>query len=181
MKLRTGDTVLIISGKDKGKSGTITRVLRKDGRVVVAGINMRTKHIKKTFQEAGRKIKYEASIDASKVMIVDPKKQKPSRIGFQMKDGKKMRVSKMSGEMVAKAKPAPKKTEAKKETAKKDKAAETETAPQQGGGKTPFWKRMKFGASAMEQAEVNEGSHMSQDHSLPNQPAPIRKAAGRGK
>jgi large subunit ribosomal protein L24 len=179
MKLRTGDTVLIISGKDKGKSGTVTRVLRKDGRVIVAGINMRTKHIKKTFQEAGRKIKYEASIDCSKVMIMDPKKQKPSRLGFILKDGKKMRISKMSGEVVVKARTAPKKTDAKKDKPKDEKKADE--GVQTGGAKSPFWKRMKFGASAMEQAEVSEGTHMSQDHSIPSQPAPIRKSAGRGK
>jgi large subunit ribosomal protein L24 len=67
MKLRTGDTVTIISGKDKGKSGTIMRVLPDERRVVVTGINMRTKHIKKTFQQAGRIFKYEAAIDWSKV------------------------------------------------------------------------------------------------------------------
>jgi len=88
MKIHTGDTVVIISGKDKGKSGTVLRVLHERNHVVVTGINMRTRHVKKTFQQAGRILKYEASMNASKVMLLDPKTKKPTRIGMAMKDGK---------------------------------------------------------------------------------------------
>ena len=88
MKLHTGDTVVVISGKDKGKSGTIMRVLPEKNHVVIGGINMRTRHMKKTQQEPGRILRYEASMNASKVMVVDPKTKKPSRIGYLIKDGK---------------------------------------------------------------------------------------------
>ena len=186
MKIRTGDTVVIISGKDKGKTGSVTRVLRKESRVVVAGINMRTRHIKKTFQEAGRKLKYEASIDISKVMIVDPTKQKPSRVGFKIENGKKLRVSKLSGETVMKAKAVPKKTmkkgaegtKATEETeGKTKKTSVSSETPDTSKKQQPFWKRMKFGASALEQAETSEPSHMSQDHSIPGQQVPMRKGS----
>lgn len=98
MKLHTGDLVVIITGKDKGKTGRILRVLPEKSRVVVAGINMRTRHIKKTLQSAGRVVRYEASLHVSNVMAVDPKTKKPTRIGFRFKDGQKQRYAKRSGE-----------------------------------------------------------------------------------
>ena len=98
MKLHTGDLVVIITGKDKGKTGRILRVLLEKNRVVVAGINMRTRHIKKTAQSAGRVVRYEASLHASNVMAVDPKTKKRTRIGYRFKDGHKERIAKKSGE-----------------------------------------------------------------------------------
>ena len=80
MKLHTGDTVLVISGKDRGKTGSIIRVMPEDNRVIVGGINIRTRHVKKTPQQAGRILKYEAALSASNVMILDPKTGKPARI-----------------------------------------------------------------------------------------------------
>lgn len=187
MKLRTGDTVVIISGKDKGKSGAIMRVMPEEGRIVVAGINMRTRHIKKTFQEAGRILKYEAAISSSNVMIIDPKTQKPSRIGYKMEKGKKLRISKASGEVVVKAKVKreAKKTEAKKEmkdgetaSEAKKKAAPGMPVAQTGADKKqPFWKRMKFGAAAMEQAETPEQANMEKDRTIPSQEIHVRKGA----
>ncbi|MBP9773208.1 MAG: 50S ribosomal protein L24 [Candidatus Peribacteraceae bacterium] len=146
MKLSLGDLVAITAGKDKGKQGKILRVLPAANRVIVAGVNMVTKHVKKTAQSEGRKMVYEASIHASNVMMVDPKTGKPTRVGYR-KDGKghKERFAKKSGvvigrtkiEAAAKPKDAPK---------KKEKEGEAETT---GGKKSPFWKKIGFGADAV--------------------------------
>lgn len=187
MKLHTGDTVLVISGKDKGKTGTILRVLPAEHRVVVGGVNIRTRHIKKTFQQAGRILKYEASLSASNVMILDPKTGKPARIGYKVDEkGKKIRISRISGEEVKAVKPkkevkkvkeVKEVSEVKKESKdSKDLSAKVPVPAK----KSPFWKRMGFGAQAMEeQAEVKEGTHMQQDHTIPSQQMHSR-SAGRG-
>ncbi|MEQ1849193.1 MAG: 50S ribosomal protein L24 [Candidatus Peribacteraceae bacterium] len=97
MKLSKGDAVIVITGKDKGKKGTIVRVLASENRVVVTGINMVTKHIKKTAQNPGSVVKFERSIHASNVMILDPKTGKGSRIGYKREGTKKIRVARKSG------------------------------------------------------------------------------------
>jgi large subunit ribosomal protein L24 len=147
MKLHIGDSVVIISGKDKGKQGTVLRVLPTQNRIVVEGANMRTRHIKKTTQGPGQRITYEASLHASNVMILDPKSKKPTRIGYKVdpKTGKKSRFAKMSGEILAlaaktkAAKPAKKSTAKSDATEKEEKktTAKPDTAP----NKQPFWKR----------------------------------------
>ena len=97
MNFKTGDKVVVISGKDKGKEGKITHVLRSENRVVVEGINIVKKHVKGNGQQAGSINEMEAPIHASNVMIVDPKTKKPTRIGHKIdKDGKKIRISKKS-------------------------------------------------------------------------------------
>ena len=97
MNFKTGDKVVVISGKDKGKEGKITHVLRSENRVVVEGINIVKKHVKGNGQTAGSINEVEAPIHASNVMIVDPKTKKPTRIGHSVnKDGKKIRVAKKS-------------------------------------------------------------------------------------
>ena len=97
MNFKTGDKVVVISGKDKGKEGTITHVLRSENRVVVEGVNIVKKHVKGNGQQAGSINEVEAPIHASNVMIVDPKTKKPTRIGHRFdKNGKKIRVSKKS-------------------------------------------------------------------------------------
>ena len=97
MHFKTGDKVVVISGKDKGKEGKIIKVLRNENRVVVEGINIVKKHIKGNGQQAGSITEVEAAIHASNVMIVDPKTNKPTRIGHSInKDGKKIRVTKKS-------------------------------------------------------------------------------------
>jgi large subunit ribosomal protein L24 len=99
MNLKTGDKVVVIAGKDKGKEGTITTVLRKDNKVVVEGVNIVKKHIKGNGQQAGSIASVEAPIHASNVMIKDPKTGKPTRIGHTIdKKGKKVRVAKKSNE-----------------------------------------------------------------------------------
>ena len=97
MNFKTGDKVVVISGKDKGKEGKITSVLRKENKVVVEGVNVVKKHQKGNGQTPGGIVDMEAPIHASNVMIVDPKTKKPTRIGHKInKDGKKIRVSKKS-------------------------------------------------------------------------------------
>ncbi|KQZ74009.1 MAG: 50S ribosomal protein L24 [Sphingopyxis sp.] len=98
-KIKKGDTVVILSGKDKGKTGEVTQSLPKDGKVVVAGVNVITRHRKpsQTNPQGGLERK-EAPLYASKVAIADPKTGKPTRVRFETKDGKKVRVAVKSGE-----------------------------------------------------------------------------------
>jgi large subunit ribosomal protein L24 len=101
IKIRKGDRVMIVSGNDKGKVGEVIRVLPEEGRVVVQGVNLRIKHQAQT-QSRGKtipsgKIEFEAPIDISNVMLVDPKDGKPTRVGIERKDGKPIRVSKRTG------------------------------------------------------------------------------------
>lgn len=138
MKLSHGDSVIVIAGKDKGKKGTVMRVLHDQNRVIVSGVNMLTKHVKKTAQSEGKKVKFEVSISAANVMIVDPKTGKPSRIGYKIEGGKKVRFAKKSGTVLARV----------KVDADKKKAMEAT------GKKSPFWKKGGFGAEAVQ----SEGS-----------------------
>ena len=99
MKLKTGDKVVVIAGKSKGKEGTIIKTLKNENKVVVEGVNMVKKHLKPNGQESGSIVEREAAIDASNVMILDPKTKKPTRIGYTTnKAGKKVRVAKKSNE-----------------------------------------------------------------------------------
>ncbi len=98
MKLKKDDKVLVITGKDRGKVGKITRVISKDNKIVVEGVNMRTKHVKKTQQRPGEKIRFEAPMSVSNVMILDPTTNKPTRIGYKvLESGKKERISRLTG------------------------------------------------------------------------------------
>ena len=97
MKLKTGDKVVVITGKDKGKEGKITKILKEQNKVVVEGINIAKKHVKPNGQSAGSIVEMELPIHASNVMILDPKTNKPTRIGHEInKDGKKTRTTKKS-------------------------------------------------------------------------------------
>jgi len=99
MNFKTGDKVIVIAGKDKGKEGKISHVLRAEERVVVEGINIVKKHTKGDGQTAGSINEKEASIHVSNVMMVDPKNGKRTRIGHSTdKKGKKIRVAKKSNE-----------------------------------------------------------------------------------
>lgn len=92
MKIHIGDNVLVISGKERGKTGTVQRVFGKKNQVVVEKINMRTKHIKKKQGQAGQKIRYEAPISVSNVMIICPSCSKATRIKhIILKNGVKQR------------------------------------------------------------------------------------------
>jgi large subunit ribosomal protein L24 len=100
-KIKKGDTVVILSGKDKGKSGEVTKSLPKDGKVIVAGVNIITRHKKpsQTNPQGGLE-RSEAPLAVSKVAIADPKTGKPTRVRFEVKDGKKVRVAVKSGETI---------------------------------------------------------------------------------
>jgi large subunit ribosomal protein L24 len=120
MKLKLNDKVLVISGKGKGKVGKITKVITKHDQVVVEKINIRTKHLKKQQGQAGQKIRYEAPISASNVMILDPTSNKPTRISYKVLDnGKKERISKLSGVSLDNIAVENEVKEEKKETPKK--------------------------------------------------------------
>lgn len=100
MNFKKGDKVVVISGKSKGTEGTISQVL-KNNKVIVEGANMVKKHIKPNGQVAGSIVEVEAPIDASNVMLLDPKTKKRTRIGYTTdKKGKKVRVAKKSNEQL---------------------------------------------------------------------------------
>ena len=101
-KIKKGDKVVILSGKDKGKHGEVTKAFPKDGKVIVGGINMMTRHKKpsQTNPQGGLE-RIEAPMHVSKVAIEDPKTGKPTRVGFKvLEDGRKVRVAKRSGELI---------------------------------------------------------------------------------
>ena len=101
MKIKNGDTVIVISGKDKGKTGKVTKVLAKENRVIVEGVNIVTKHQKANGRgvESGL-IKKEAAIDVSNVMYYDAKNKKGTRLGYKFEDGKKVRFMKSNNETI---------------------------------------------------------------------------------
>ena len=101
-KIRKGDTVVVLSGKDKGKTGEVIRSMPKDGKVIVSGINVHARHRKPSqLNPQGGIERKEAPLHVSKVAIADPKTGKPTRVRFETgKDGKKVRVAARSGELI---------------------------------------------------------------------------------
>ena len=97
-KLRKGDKIIVICGKDKSKTGEITRVIPKDGKALVTGINSVIRHTKQTQTDQGGRITKEMPIDISNLALVDPKSGGPTRVGFKLVEGKKVRYAKRSGE-----------------------------------------------------------------------------------
>lgn len=104
MRIKSGDTVIVISGKDKGKTGKIIKALPKENKVIVEGVNIVTKHVKpRGANQPGGRIKKEAPIYASKVMYYCDKDKKGVRVGYKiLEDGKKVRVCKKCGEVLDK-------------------------------------------------------------------------------
>jgi len=101
MHVKKEDTVIVISGKDKGKQGVILQALPKKNRVIVEGINIVKKHAKPSqANPQGGIIDMEAPIHVSNVMPLDPKTNEPTRIGYKIEDGKKVRIAKKSGEVL---------------------------------------------------------------------------------
>ena len=97
-KIKSGDTVQVIAGKDKGKRGKVLRTLVKNDKVLVEGVNRITKHIKPTQQNPKGEIrKMDAPVHVSNVMIVDPETNQPSRVRFEERDGVKHRIAVKSG------------------------------------------------------------------------------------
>ena len=100
-KIRKGDKVVVLSGRDKGKTGEITAAMPKDGKVVVAGVNIATRHKKATQENPqGGLERREAPMHVSKVALLDPKDGKATRVRFETTDGKKVRVAARSGEKI---------------------------------------------------------------------------------
>ena len=101
-KIRKGDKVVVLSGRDKGKTGEVTLSRPKDGKVIVAGVNIATRHKKATQENPqGGLERREAPMHVSKVAIIDPKDGKATRVRFETsKDGKKVRVAARSGEKI---------------------------------------------------------------------------------
>lgn len=98
-KVKKGDKVVILSGKDKGKSGQVLRVIPKEGRVVVQGVNVVKRHQRPSQADPGGIKTFEAPIHVSNVAVADPKDGKPTRVGFKtLPDGRKVRFAKRSGE-----------------------------------------------------------------------------------
>ncbi len=101
LKIRKGDSVVVLSGKDKGKRGDVLKVIPKENRCVVQGVNMVKRHTKQTAQQEGGIISKEVSIDISNLALQDPKDGKPTRVGYMaLKDGRKVRFAKRSGEVI---------------------------------------------------------------------------------
>ncbi|EKD48366.1 MAG: 50S ribosomal protein L24 [uncultured bacterium] len=101
MKIKTGDNVVVIAGKDKGKTGKVMRVMAKKNAIVVEKVNIKTRHIRKTTTRKGEKIRFEAPINASNVKVVCPHCKKAVRIGYKIgKDNIKRRLCKKCTETV---------------------------------------------------------------------------------
>ncbi|HEY9548971.1 MAG TPA: 50S ribosomal protein L24 [Kiloniellaceae bacterium] len=100
-KIKKGDKVVVITGRDKGKQGEVLRVLRAEDRVLVQGVNMVKRHTAPSQMSPGGIIEKEASLHISNVAHIDPKSNKPTRVGYKIdKDGRKTRVAKRSGESI---------------------------------------------------------------------------------
>lgn len=97
MNIKKDDTVIVITGKDKGKKGKVIKAMPKEGKIIVEGINIQTKHQKQTRTVASEIKHQEGPIDVSNVMYFDSKAKAPTRIGYKIDGGKKVRVSKKSG------------------------------------------------------------------------------------
>ena len=99
-KLRKGDKVIVLTGKDKGKEGEITQMLVSKGKAVVSGVNTVIRHTKPTQTSQGGRVPQEAPIQLSNLALVDPKDGGATRVGFKDVDGTKVRFAKKSGEVI---------------------------------------------------------------------------------
>ncbi len=100
-RVKKGDKVVVVSGRDKGKTGEVLRVMPKELRAIVQGVNVVKRHTRQTMQQQGGIVEKEASIHLSNVMHVDPKDDKPTRVGVKrLDDGRMVRFAKRSGEVI---------------------------------------------------------------------------------
>lgn len=100
-KIKKGDHVIVLAGRDKGKHGEVVRVMPKDNRALVRGVNMVRRHQKQSASQESGIISKEAGIQLSNLALEDPKDGKPTRVGFKLlADGKKVRFAKRSGEVI---------------------------------------------------------------------------------
>jgi len=101
VKIRKGDHVVVITGKDKGKRGEVLKVLPADNRAIVKGVAMVRRHQKQTASQDGGIVSKEAAVNISNIALEDPKDGKPTRVGYKfLKDGRKVRFAKRSGEVI---------------------------------------------------------------------------------
>ena len=101
LKIKKGDQVVVLAGKDKGRKGEVLKVQPKDNRAIVQGVNMIKRHTRPTQTQAGGIVEREALIHISNLAIVDPKTGEPSRIGYKFLEGdRKVRFAKRSGEVI---------------------------------------------------------------------------------
>ena len=101
LKIRRGDEVVVISGKDKGKTGEVVKMLPSENRAIVKGVNMMKRHQRQSQTQEGGIVAREASIHISNLAIADPRDGKPSRVGYKtLEDGTKVRFAKRSGEVI---------------------------------------------------------------------------------
>ena len=100
-KIRKGDKVIVLAGRDKGKRGEVRQVMPTEGRALVAGVNLVRRHTRQTAQTEGGIITKESPVHLSNLAIADPKTGKPTRVGFKnLDDGRKVRVAKRSGDLI---------------------------------------------------------------------------------
>jgi large subunit ribosomal protein L24 len=100
-KIKKGDTVVVLTGRDKGKEGEVVSVRPKEHKVVVQGVAMAKRHQRPSQTSQGGIVEQEMAIDVSNVALLDPKDKKPTRVGFKvLKDGRKVRIAKRSGEEI---------------------------------------------------------------------------------
>jgi large subunit ribosomal protein L24 len=101
LKIKKGDTVVVISGRDKGKTGEVLRVFPAEARAIVQGVNVARRHTKPRMGEPGGIIEKELALHVSNIAHVDPSSGKPTRVGYKfLGDGRKVRVAKRSGEVI---------------------------------------------------------------------------------
>jgi large subunit ribosomal protein L24 len=101
LKIKKGDTVVVLTGRDKGKTGSVVRALPRENKVIVQGVNVAKRHQRQTPSAQGGIIEKELPIHVSNVSHIDPKDNKPTRVGFKVaKDGTRSRVAKRSGETI---------------------------------------------------------------------------------
>jgi len=99
-KLRKGDTVIVLAGRDKGKKGEISLIMPKDKKAIVKGVNTVIRHTKQTQSTQGGRLPKEMPINISNIALVDPKDGVATRVGFKITEGKKVRYAKRSGEVI---------------------------------------------------------------------------------
>ncbi len=100
-RIRKGDRVVVLAGRDKGREGEVLKVMPRQRRAIVSGVNMAVRHVKPTAQDPGGRDERELAIDLSNLAVADPADGRPTRVGFRkLDDGRKVRVARRSGEVI---------------------------------------------------------------------------------
>ena len=100
-RIRKGDNVIVLTGRDKGKRGSVLKAMPSEGRLIVQGVNVVKRHTRQTQTQTGGIVEKEAPIHVSNVALLDPASDKPTRVGFRrLEDGRKVRYAKASGELI---------------------------------------------------------------------------------